>query len=298
MGGWQTGLVSRARLLATVALLASGLAACTTARPAQMPRGDAGELQMALQYWAEQYNRTPGDPRAAFAYSRALIASGQRAQAVAVLQRSLIANPNDRFLQGELGKAYASNGQFQEAIALFEQAHSPDRPDWRILSAHGAVMDQVGRPQDARRMYQQALTLAPGEPAVLSNLGMSHALTGELPTAEQHLRQAAASTRAEARVRQNLALVVGMQGRLGEAEQIARGPGSSPTAEQDVVALRQMLRQPSTQTARAQAPAVPQVAARTPTLLPGQAARAQAIATTAPSRPMPPAGNVATAPRR
>ncbi len=274
----RTGRIGAGRAALVVALGLT-LAGCVTARPTG-PEG-GGDLAMALRHWGEQYNRNPADGRAAFAFARALIASDQRGQAIAVLQRAVIANSGDSFLQGELGKALAADGRFDEAQRLFAQAHSPDRPDWRILSAHGAVLDQLNRPQEARRLYQQALTLAPAEPAVLSNLGMSHILTGELALAEQHLRAAASATRADPRVRQNLALVIGLQGRVAEAEQLAGQTASPQEAQANVEALRAMLRQ---------TPAATRTA---------DAARARAVASGPPQRlPTPPAGTVARAPQR
>lgn len=237
-------------LVVAVALAAASLAGCTTrgggsatfgmSRPAP---GTQADVQAAAQHWQARFERNPADEQAAFAYSRALLAQDQRAQAVAVLQRAVVAAQGNRFLQGELGKALASNGQFQEALNVFTQAHSPDRPDWRILSAHGAVLDQVGRPQEAREYYQAALRIAPGEPAILSNLGLSHALAGDLPGAERHLRQAVAHPRAEQRTRQNLALVLGLQGRFPEAEEWARRDLPPEQAEANVRMMRSMVAQ-------------------------------------------------------
>jgi Flp pilus assembly protein TadD len=238
-------------LLALVALAAFPLAGCATrgaggstvfgmSRPAP---GTQADVQAAAEHWRQRFERNPGDEQAAFAFSRALLAQDQRAQAVAVLQRAVVASNGNRFLQGELGKAMAANGQFQEAINVFTQAHSPDRPDWRILSAHGAVLDQVGRPQEAREYYLAALRIAPGEPAILSNLGLSHALAGDLSTAERHLRQAVAHPRAEMRARQNLALVLGLQGRFPEAEEWARRDLPPEQAEANVRMMRSMVAQ-------------------------------------------------------
>ena len=97
--------------------------------------------------------------------------TGQRAQAVAVLERASIENPHDKTVLGAYGRALAEAGNLDQALEVLERAHSPDQPDWHILSAQGAVLDQMGRHVDAQRLYLTALKIVPGEPSVLSNLG-------------------------------------------------------------------------------------------------------------------------------
>jgi Flp pilus assembly protein TadD len=240
----------RLLIFASVSAFAVMLAGCSstpkdeqfaTAAPAAGPG-----LQNALGYWGDRYKANPSNADASYAYARALMASDQRAQAVAVLQRAVLANPYDLNLKGALGNALAANGQYDEALNMFQQAHTPDKPNWRVLSAQGAVLDQMGRPQDARKYYQTALRLSPDEPSILSNLALSYALTGDLAAAERTLEKAAKSPLADARVRQNLALIVGLQGRYADSERIASRDMSAADAQQNVQAVRNMLAQQNT----------------------------------------------------
>lgn len=249
--------MARARLIASTALavgLALGLAACKTTRnditgslgpraqagaPAA-PRGEA-DWRQSLAIWGERYRKDPGDIPAAIAYARALRATDQRTQAVAVLEQATLRHPNSMPLLGAYGRALADAGEYKQALDTLGKAHTPDNPDWRILNAQGAVLDQLGRHAEARRHYAAALRIAPDEPAVLSNLGLSYALTRNLPRAETELRQAAARPDASPRVRQNLALVVGLQGRFAEAERIAASELPPAEAEANVKYLRELL---------------------------------------------------------
>jgi Flp pilus assembly protein TadD len=174
-------------------------------------------------------------------YAQALRATGQRAQAVAILQRTSMENPHDKTVLGAYGRALAEAGDYNQALQVLERAHSPDQPDWHILSAQGAVLDQMGRHADAQRYYLTALKMVPDEPSVLSNLGLSYALSKDLPNAEATLRRASAHPPVDQRVRQNLALVVGLQGRFAEAETIARADLPAEEAAANVAYLRQML---------------------------------------------------------
>ena len=183
----------------------------------------------------------PRDADAALRYGQALRATGQRTQAVAVLEQATIAHPGNKALLGGYGRALADNGNFQLAFDVLTRAHSPDNPDWRLLSVQGTALDQLGRHDEARRYYASALKIVPDEPSVLSNLGLSYVLSRDLPKAEETLRQAYASTRADARVRQNLGLVVGLQGRFAEAESIVKADLPADEATANVAYLKEML---------------------------------------------------------
>ncbi len=194
-----------------------------------------------VEVLGQQYHANPTNLDVTVHYALALRATGQRAQAVAVLERASLENPHDKTVLGAYGRALAEAGDYDQALEVLGRAHSPDQPDWRILSAQGAVLDQMGRHADAQRYYLTALKIVPDEPSVLSNLGLSYALAKDLRNAEATLRRAAAQRPADPRVRQNLALVVGLQGRFAEAEAVARADLPPDEAAANVAYLRQLL---------------------------------------------------------
>jgi Flp pilus assembly protein TadD len=241
---------SLARLLASAAvtaILAAGLGGCQTVSDVTgsvTSKADASPeagLRHSVDVAGERYRANPKDADAALAYGQALRATGQRAQAAAVLEQATIAHPGNKALLALYGRALADNGNFQQAFDILSRSHSPDNPDWRILSVQGTVLDQLGRHDEARRYYTSALNIVPGEPSVLSNLGLSYVLSKDLPKAEEVLRQAYNSGKADARVRQNLGLVVGLQGRFAEAESIVRADLPEAEAAANVAYLKQML---------------------------------------------------------
>jgi Flp pilus assembly protein TadD len=200
-----------------------------------------GNLQHDEEVFAQQYRADPANVDAALRYARILRAKGQRAQAVAVLEKASLEHPHDKNVLGAYGRALAEAGNYEQALDVLDRAHTPDQPDWHILSAQGAVLDQMGRHAEAQRHYLTALKIAPDEPSILSNLGLSYALSKDLKDAETTLRRAAAQKPVDSRVRQNLALVVGLQGRFPEAEAIARADLPPDEAAANVAYLRQML---------------------------------------------------------
>src|ERR1700736_2293460 len=243
---------SLARLLASAAvtaILAAGLGGCQTmsditgsiTSKADTASSRDTDPRSAVEVYGERYRANPKDADVALAYGQALRATGQRAQAVAVLEQATIAHPGNKALLAGFGRALADNGNFQQAFDVLGRAHSPDDPDWRILSVQGTALDQLGRHDEARRYYASALKIVPEEASVLSNLGMSYVLSKDLPKAEEALRRAYAGKNADARVRQNLALVVGLQGRFSEAEAIVKADLPAEEAAANVTYLREML---------------------------------------------------------
>jgi Flp pilus assembly protein TadD len=245
------------RVLCSAALLAgiaTAMAGCqtmqlgetTAAGPTDtMPiaaGGNSGiESRRELDVYGQQYRADSTNVEKAIQYAQALRRAGQRAQAVAVLEKASMERPRDKAVLGAYGRALAEAGNYDQAMEVLERAHTPDQPDWHILSAQGAVLDQMGRHADAQRYYLTALKIAPEEPSVLSNLGLSYALAKNLREAETTLRRAAAHPPVDPRVRQNLALVVGLQGRFAEAENIARADLPPEEAAANAAYLRQML---------------------------------------------------------
>src|SRR5258705_7740300 len=241
---------SLARLLASAAvttILAAGLGGCQTMSDitgsitSKAETSPGADPQSSVEVYGERYRANPKDADAALAYGQALRATGQRSQAVAVLEQANIAHPGNKPLLAGYGRALADNGNFQQAFDVLTRAHSPANPDWRILSVQGTALDQLGRHDEARRYYASALKISPDEPSVLSNLGLSYVLSRDLPRADETLRRAYASTKADARVRQNLGLVVGLQGRFAEAETIVKADLPADEAAANVAYLKQML---------------------------------------------------------
>ena len=174
-----------------------------TSRPADVRDGSGAARRRRVRgkqsnAWGERYRANPSDPTAAINYAQALRATGQRAQAVAVLEQASIHNPKNMELLGAYGRALADVGNYEQALDVLDRAHTPDQPDWRILSVQGAVLDQMGRHEEAQRYYATALKIVPDEPSVLSNLGLSYALSKDLARAEATLRRAAARRRRSA----------------------------------------------------------------------------------------------------
>jgi Flp pilus assembly protein TadD len=259
-----------ARLLACTStlILALGLGSCQTSGLSDITgsidekaAAAAGDPRRDVDLYQERYRANPKDADAALRYGKALRATGQRSQAVAVLEQATIVHSGNKLLLAAYGRALADNGNFQQAFEVLGRAHSPDDPDWRLLSAQGATLDQLGRYEEARQYYASALKIAPNQPLVLSNLGLSYVLSKELPKAEQTLRRAHGLAANDPRVRANLALAVGLQGKFAEAEKIAKADLPPAEAAVNVAQLKRMMSLKDKENARAEVEKMPIAAA-------------------------------------
>jgi Flp pilus assembly protein TadD len=259
-----------ARFLASTAssaILVLGLCSCQTSGTSDIAGslGEKTETSRAadprrdVESYHDRYRANPKDADAALKYAAALRATGQRSQAVAVLEQATIATPGNKALLAGYGRALADNGNFQQAFDVLGRAHSPDDPDWHILSAQGAALDQLGRYEEARQYYASALKIVPDEPSVLSNLGLSYLLSKDLAKAEETLRRAYGHAGTDPRVKANLALVVGLQGHIAEAETIVKADLPPEEAAKNVAYLKRLLARK--ENARAETDKIPIAAA-------------------------------------
>jgi Flp pilus assembly protein TadD len=115
------------------AVLALGLCSCQTNGTSDIT-GSLGEKSEAsraadprqdLETYRDRYRVNPKDADAALQYAKALRATGQRSQAVAVLEQATIAHPDNRALLAGYGRALADNGNFQQAFDVFTRAIPP-----------------------------------------------------------------------------------------------------------------------------------------------------------------------------
>jgi Flp pilus assembly protein TadD len=219
----------------------TGLEDVTGALGGKTEAASTADAKPDMEALRERYRAKPSDPNVALEYGKALRETGQRAQAVAVMEQAVLTHPSNKALLAGYGRALADNGNFQQAFDVLSRAHTPEDPDWHILSAQGAVLDQLGRGEDAQQYYATALKIVPDEPSVLSNLGLSYLLQNNLPKAEETLRRAHERSPANSRIRTNLAFVLGLEGKQSEAEAIVKADLPPAEAAAKVTALHQLL---------------------------------------------------------
>jgi Flp pilus assembly protein TadD len=182
------------------------------------------------------------------AFANALESIGQTDKQMDVYSHLVAVHPDNAKLAGIYGKKLLASGNSADAIPVLERAAAAPDADWRVHSALGTAYDQQSYFQKAREHYKIALAGDGGNLSVLNNLGMSFALEGNLKQAEITFRKADSMprSRSEPRIRQNLALVVGLQGRFDEARTIASNDLPQSQVDANMAYLQKMLAQPNT----------------------------------------------------
>ncbi len=208
---------------------------------AASPENTKSELEKATDYWGKAHASKPSDAKAAVAYAKNLKASGNKQQALVVLQEAHRHNPMNRDLNSEYGRLALEHDQFSAAQKLLEAADDPGNPDWRVISARGAVLAKQGRHGEAIPFFERALAVSPDNPSVMNNLAMANAMEGRPGKAEELLRKAASAQPNDRRLSQNLALVLGLQGKHNEAKQISEQALPADMAAHNGDVLKQMV---------------------------------------------------------
>ncbi|MDX2156825.1 MAG: tetratricopeptide repeat protein [Hyphomicrobiaceae bacterium] len=173
--------------------------------------------------------------------ARALRVKGDRAKALAELERVRRERPNDREIARETGLVALELGQLDKAVSALAAAHDPAKPDHRTLSALGTAHASSGNQKEAQAYFQQALALKPDHHATLNNLALSYALEGDLAKAERMLKAASTGT-SSARVKENLALVLALAGKYDDAEQLAANVMPKAQVAANMVYLKSLKR--------------------------------------------------------
>ncbi|MGF1649613.1 MAG: tetratricopeptide repeat protein [Hyphomicrobiaceae bacterium] len=197
------------------------------------------ELERAIGYWHERFEKDPRDKTAALSLARNLKAAGDNRRAFAVLQQASLFHGQDREVASEYGRLAMQFEQVALAERLFAVADDPARPDWRILSARGAALGKLGRFDESIELFERARRIAPNEPTITNNLAMAYVAAGQPQRAEPLLQAIAYRPDATPRMRQNLALVLGLLGRYTEAKAVAAADGESAEAYARIEQVRQ-----------------------------------------------------------
>src|SRR5216683_2786612 len=154
----QSSVVRLLASAAVAAILAVGLGGCQTTMSditgSLSPKAETvpdADPRRSVDVYGERYRANPKDADAALLYGQALRATGQRSQAVAVLEQATIAHPGNKALLAGYGRALADNGNFQQGFDVLTRAHS------RVRQNLGLVVGLQGRFAEAESIVKADL---------------------------------------------------------------------------------------------------------------------------------------------
>ena len=165
-------LLAQGRAADALALLAKAAAAGSSNPRIQWAYGEAlvatGAADSALLRFADAARLEPGEFR--LPYARALDRAGRNAEAVAVYEDSVRAEPNNLAVQEDLGHLYYRMGDFAKAAPFLDKAAGARAGDPVLRQELAFAIEKSGDKARAAQLYREVLDAAPGADVSRSRL--------------------------------------------------------------------------------------------------------------------------------
>ena len=183
------------------------------------------DYQNAIDQFRQIVAKYPLETEAYYRLARLLLGDGKPEEAVNVLRRGLVADPDAKTLYNGLGGILSFMGRHQEAIAAHQHyvALAPNEPN--AYDSLGMTYQWSGDYASAIANYERALELNPDFEVAVIHLANTHFQIGQYQKAIDLYRRyidKAPSTAEIARGYDSIAAVHLKKGDIGEAEKAAR----------------------------------------------------------------------------
>jgi predicted TPR repeat methyltransferase len=152
------------------------LEACGNLGLARQARGREGDLEAAVELFAQVAAKRPGDVVAQVNLGNALREKGELVQAISAYNGALKINPNDAAALNNLGKLMHDAGHLEDAITQYQKAidAAPMRPE--AYQNLGLAYEKLGKSEQAVAMYSAALERGASAPEARFHMA---AMTGK-----------------------------------------------------------------------------------------------------------------------
>ncbi|MCE2983120.1 MAG: tetratricopeptide repeat protein [Parachlamydia sp.] len=131
---------------------------------------EKGNAREALEIYEEALKQFPNNIEILIAIANSYSKEGEYAQALAILQKGLQANPDNPSLQIASGFAYLSLKDEWSAGSLFYQVDEREGGNAEAKAGLGRLEEIKGNYREAESFYNQALKINPSDPLALSYL--------------------------------------------------------------------------------------------------------------------------------
>jgi eukaryotic-like serine/threonine-protein kinase len=190
---------------------------------------NSGESEEAIAVFRDLVRIRPGNGRHLCCLGDVLQERGRSeearqtlTEAIAVLERTIAARPNDYFARINLGGAYLDLDRIDDAIATYREAARIKPGDAQALSGIGGALNWFGRHGEAAVSYREALRLDPDDVPSLLGMGAAVEELGRPDEAIEFYRRAMRNAPDDASTHHSLSTVLRATGRLEEAVAEAR----------------------------------------------------------------------------
>ncbi|MBL8111771.1 MAG: tetratricopeptide repeat protein, partial [Acidobacteria bacterium] len=128
----------------------------------------------AVEEYRRLVQRFPGEVEHYLRLAKLLVGEQRPAEAIDVLRRGLVVDPDDRYLHNTLSNVYSDAGRHEEAIAEANRTVALDPQEPNALDTLAAAHHWAGHYEEALEVYGRALSLNPEFGVAIIHLGNLH----------------------------------------------------------------------------------------------------------------------------
>lgn len=129
-----------------------------------------GESEVAQNLLSSALQRWPSDSSIGSLYADALAEAGKREEAIDVLLKMYLREPNEVQWQRKLGMLYLQVGKFNKSVSFFEKVRLLEGDSVEVLNPLGEAYRFAGNIQKAREIWERSLTIESDQPRIARRL--------------------------------------------------------------------------------------------------------------------------------
>jgi tetratricopeptide (TPR) repeat protein len=161
--------------------------------PFDMSQAEIEKLKEDLKK-AEKAKSMAGEVKVAFDAGLAAMAAGNYPEAITKFQEALAKDPEQAYIQANLGDALAKTNKNDEAVAAYQKAIGLKPDDAALYTNLGVLLGKMGKTVESQEMFKKAASLNPGAAAQnFYNLGATLVNDGKAAEAAEAFKQAIAA---------------------------------------------------------------------------------------------------------
>ncbi len=176
-----------------------------------------GDPAGAVQVLEQAVREHPNDTAARVQLGAAQFSAGQESAAVTTLRFAVQQSPADTAAAYQLALTLQSQGHADEALTLFQrvQAQRPNDPE--LLTNTGLALVELGRAKEAVPLYERAATLEPASSTLRQDLGVAYLQQSDLDHAIAEFRKGLELEPGSAQLAYDLGLALKLKDNLPDA---------------------------------------------------------------------------------
>ncbi len=143
---------------------------------------------------AEKAKAMAGEVKVAFDAGLAAMQAAKYDEAITKFKEALEKDPEQAYIQANLGDALAKTGKNDDAVAAYQKAIALKPDDGALYTNLGVLLGKMGKTAESQDMFKKAASVNPGQAAQnFYNLGATMVNDGKAAEAAEAFKQAIAA---------------------------------------------------------------------------------------------------------